>query len=82
MSDAAKERSRLLNRQKDERSAVEKQLKKAKGAMKEKAETELQAMEERHTQELAALDGGGEATAAGSGAVFFCRGLHYTNAEV
>mmetsp|Transcript_7157 Transcript_7157/g.17362 ORF Transcript_7157/g.17362 Transcript_7157/m.17362 type:complete len:259 (+) Transcript_7157:130-906(+) len=66
MSDAAKERSRLLNRQKDERSAVEKQLKKAKGAMKEKAETELQAMEERHTQELAALDGGGEATAAGS----------------
>ncbi|CAD7933168.1 unnamed protein product [Amoebophrya sp. A25] len=55
-----KERSRLLNKQKEERGAVEKNLKKAKGAMKEKFEKELEALEERHAAEMAELEGGGK----------------------
>ena len=54
-----KERSRLLNRQKAERSAAEKALKKLKGDMKEKAQKELEEMEARHAAELAEMDGTG-----------------------
>lgn len=50
------DRSRLLNRQKKERSDLEKDVKKKKGAMKQAAQEELEALEITHAQELAEFD--------------------------
>jgi hypothetical protein len=50
------ERSRLLNRQKKERSDLEKEVKKKKGAMKAAAEAQLEEMELSHTKELQEFD--------------------------
>eukprot|EP00435_Cladocopium_sp_Y103_P040124 s1485_g10.t2 len=56
------ERSKLVQRQKQQRQELEKKIKKLKGAMKEAAQKELETMEKEHEEELAAFDGskGGE----------------------
>lgn len=56
------ERSKLVQRQKQQRQELEKKIKKLKGAMKEAAQKELETMEKEHEVELAAFDGskGGE----------------------
>ncbi len=64
--DLKKERSRLLNKQKEERTGIEKQLKKAKGAMKEKFEKELEQLEAKHAEEMQALEAGATGTSSNS----------------
>lgn len=58
-ADQKAERSRLLNKQKEERSAAEKALKKAKGALADAARTKLEELEELHAQQIAEFDGKG-----------------------
>ena len=51
------ERSRLLNRQKKEKTDLEKEVKKKKGAMKTAAQAQLEEMENVHAKELVDFDG-------------------------
>ena len=65
------ERSKLLNRQKAERSAAQKEMKKKRGELLEAAHKKFEEMEARHEAELRAFDEahgkGGAAAGAGAG---------------
>mmetsp|Transcript_34703 Transcript_34703/g.81021 ORF Transcript_34703/g.81021 Transcript_34703/m.81021 type:complete len:266 (-) Transcript_34703:155-952(-) len=52
------ERSKLVQRQKQERQELEKKVKKLKGAMKEAAQKELEELEKKHEAELTEFDAG------------------------
>ncbi|CAK9012503.1 Inorganic diphosphatase [Durusdinium trenchii] len=55
------ERSKLVQRQKQQRQELEKKIKKLKGALKESAQKDLEALEQQHEADLASFDGkGGE----------------------
>lgn len=56
MADAQADRSRLLNRQKKDKTELEKEVKKKKGALKQAAMEQLEAMEKLHADELAEFD--------------------------
>jgi hypothetical protein len=63
------ERSKFIQKQKQEKQELEKKIKKLKGAMKEAAQKELDEMEEKHEADLAAFDkdkgtGGGGASSS------------------
>ncbi|CAK9053609.1 unnamed protein product, partial [Durusdinium trenchii] len=54
-------RSKLVQRQKQQRQELEKKIKKLKGALKESAQKDLEALEQQHEADLASFDGkGGE----------------------
>ncbi|CAJ1394712.1 unnamed protein product [Effrenium voratum] len=55
------ERSKLVQRQKQQRQEIEKKIKKLKGAMKEAAQKELEALETQHEAELADFNKGSAA---------------------
>jgi hypothetical protein len=63
-SDVAAERSRLLNRQKKDRTELEKDVKKKKGALKQLAQEQLDLLEKAQAEELAEFDSthGGKTT--------------------
>jgi len=52
------ERSKLVQKQKQQRAELEKKVKKSKGAMKEAAQKELEEMESKHEAELVEFDKG------------------------
>jgi hypothetical protein len=56
MSEVQAERSRLLNRQKKDRTELEKDVKKKKGALKETAQAKLDQLEADHARELSEFD--------------------------
>ena len=56
MADTQAERSRLLNRQKKDRTELEKDVKKKKGAMKTAAQAQLEELESAQAAELAEFD--------------------------
>ena len=56
MSDVQAERSRLLNRQKKDRTELEKDVKKKKGALKDAAQAKLDQLEADQARELAEFD--------------------------
>jgi len=64
MEEIHKERSKLMQKQKQEKTEFEKKAKKAKGAMKDAAQAELEALDGKHEAELKQFDVANDCAAA------------------